>query len=79
MAVIMITAYGSVETASSHEGRPFDYVTKPFKVETPDHRPRALEYHSALAENVNLKAQLEARYRLRTSWLKAPRCALCAR
>ena len=65
MAVIMLTAYGSVETAveAMKEGA-FDYVTKPFKVdELLITVERALQYHNVLAENVQLKAQLEARYR----------------
>ena len=64
MAVIMITAYGSVETAveAMKEGA-FDYVTKPFKVdELLITVKRALEYTSAISENVELKAQLQARY-----------------
>jgi DNA-binding NtrC family response regulator len=64
MAVIMITAYGSVETAveAMKEGA-FDYVTKPFKVdELLITVQRALEYNNMLAENVHLKQQLEARY-----------------
>jgi transcriptional regulator with PAS, ATPase and Fis domain len=41
----------------------FDYVTKPFKVdELLITVQRALEYNNVLAENVHLKAQLEARY-----------------
>ncbi len=74
MAVIMITAYGSVETAveAMKEGA-FDYVTKPFKVdELLITVQRALEYHSALAENVNLKAQLEARYRFENIVAESP-------
>ncbi len=62
MAVIMMTAYGSVETAvqAMNDGV-FDYVTKPIKVdELLITVKRALEYYSALAENVHLKAQLEA-------------------
>jgi DNA-binding NtrC family response regulator len=65
MAVIMLTAYGSVETAveAMKEGA-FDYVTKPFKVdELLITVERALRYHNVLKENVQLKAQLESRYR----------------
>ncbi|HBA85861.1 MAG TPA: DNA-binding response regulator [Verrucomicrobia bacterium] len=74
MAVIMITAYGSVETAveAMKEGA-FDYVTKPFKVdELLITVQRALEYHSALAENVDLKAQLEAKYRFENIVAESP-------
>lgn len=64
-AVIMITAYGSVETAvESMKQGAFDYVTKPFKVdELLLTVQRALEYNAVLAENVQLKAQIESRYR----------------
>ncbi len=74
MAVIMLTAYGSVETAveAMKEGA-FDYVTKPFKVDelliTVD---RALQYHNVLAENVQLKAQLESRYRFESIIAESP-------
>jgi DNA-binding NtrC family response regulator len=64
MAVILVTAYGSVETAveAMKEGA-FDYVTKPFKVdELLITVQRALEYNNVMAENVHLKQQLEARY-----------------
>ncbi|MBU1692344.1 MAG: sigma-54 dependent transcriptional regulator [Verrucomicrobia bacterium] len=63
-AVIMITAYGSVETAvESMKQGAFDYVTKPFKVdELLLTVQRALEYGAAIAENVQLKAQIESRY-----------------
>lgn len=65
MAVIMLTAYGSVETAveAMKEGA-FDYVTKPFKVdELLITVERALQYQNVLSENVQLKAQLESQYR----------------
>jgi len=65
MASILVTAYGSVETAveAMKEGA-FDYVTKPFKVdELLITVQRALEYNNAINENKDLKAQLEARYR----------------
>jgi len=63
MAVILMTAYGSVTTAvEALKDGVFDYVTKPLKVEelliTID---RALRFHEALAENVNLRTKL-ARY-----------------
>lgn len=64
MGVMVITAYGSVETAveAMKEGA-FDYVTKPFKVdELMITVQRALEYRRALHENQQLKAQLESRY-----------------
>ena len=73
-AVIMITAYGSVETAveAMKEGA-FDYVTKPFKVdELLITVQRALEYRDALAENVSLKAQLESRYQFENIIAESP-------
>ncbi len=65
MSVIMLTAYGSVETAiEAMKLGAFDYVTKPFKVdELLITVQRALEYRRALTENLNLKNQLETRYR----------------
>ena len=65
MASLLVTAYGSVETAveAMKEGA-FDYVTKPFKVdELLITVQRALEYKNAMDENGELKAQLESRYR----------------
>ena len=64
MAVMVITAYGSVETAvEAMKNGAFDYVTKPFKVdELVITVQRALEYRRALYENEQLRAQLEARY-----------------
>jgi DNA-binding NtrC family response regulator len=66
MAVIMLTAYGSVETAiEAMKLGAFDYVTKPFKVdELLITVQRALQYREALSENADLKAQLETRYHL---------------
>lgn len=63
MSVMMVTAYGSVETAveAMKEGA-FDYVTKPFKVdELLITVQRALEFRRALYENQQLKAQLHFR------------------
>jgi DNA-binding NtrC family response regulator len=64
MAVMVVTAYGSVETAvEAMKIGAFDYVTKPFKVdEMLITVQRALEYRRALHENQQLRAQLEARY-----------------
>ena len=73
-AVIMITAYGSVETAveAMKEGA-FDYVTKPFKVdELLITVIRALEYRDAIAENVTLKAQLESKYQFENIIAESP-------
>jgi DNA-binding NtrC family response regulator len=73
-AVIMLTAYGSVETAveAMKEGA-FDYVTKPFKVdELLITVERALQYHNVLAENDQLKKQLESRYRFENIVAESP-------
>lgn len=66
MAVIMLTAYGSVETAiEALKLGAFDYVTKPFKVdELLITVERALAYNLAISENADLKAQLNTRYHL---------------
>lgn len=66
MPVIMLTAYGSVETAiEALKLGAFDYVTKPFKVdELLITVQRALEYCKALAENADLRAQLGTRYHM---------------
>ncbi len=73
-AAIMITAYGSVETAveAMKEGA-FDYVTKPFKVdELLITVTRALEYRDAMAENVTLKAKLESKYQFENIIAESP-------
>jgi two-component system response regulator PilR (NtrC family) len=73
-AVIMLTAYGSVETAveAMKEGA-FDYVTKPFKVdELLITVKRALEYMSIVAENVSLKQQLDSRYHFENIVAESP-------
>jgi DNA-binding NtrC family response regulator len=64
ISVIMLTAYGSVETAiEALKLGAFDYVTKPFKVdELLITVQRALSYKSALSENASLKEQLQTRY-----------------
>lgn len=64
VSVIMLTAYGSVETAiEAMKLGAFDYVTKPFKVdELLITIQRALEYKNVLSENVDLKAQLTTKY-----------------
>lgn len=66
VAVMVVTAYGSVETAvEAMRLGAFDYVTKPFKVdELVITVQRALEYRRALHENERLRAQLESRYGL---------------
>jgi DNA-binding NtrC family response regulator len=65
VAVIMLTAYGSIETAiEAMKLGAFDYITKPFKVdELLVIIRRALEYSGAMKENLSLKAQAITRYR----------------
>lgn len=74
MAVIMVTAFGSVETAvDAMKYGAFDYVTKPFKVdELLLTVQRALEYNSAINENAELKQQLHARYRFENIVAESP-------
>ncbi|MCX7591415.1 MAG: sigma-54 dependent transcriptional regulator [Kiritimatiellae bacterium] len=66
MAVIMLTAHGSIETAiEAMRLGAFDYITKPFKVdELLITVQRALQYHQTLHENADLRARLETRYQL---------------
>ena len=63
-STIMLTAYGSVETAiEALKLGAFDYVTKPFKVdELLITVQRALAYRHAITENANLKEKLQTRY-----------------
>lgn len=80
MSVLMVTGYGSVETAvEALKLGAFDYITKPFKVdELLITVQRALEYNKALAENVDLKAQLSGRYRFENIIAEsAPMRAVC--
>lgn len=74
LPVIMLTAYGSVETAiEALKLGAFDYVTKPFKVdELLITVQRALDYSTALTENANLKAQLGTRYQLENIIAESP-------
>jgi len=73
-AVIMLTAYGSVETAiEALKLGAFDYITKPFKVdELLITVQRALEYRKALNENSDLKAQLSTHYQLENIVAESP-------
>jgi DNA-binding NtrC family response regulator len=66
MAVIMLTAYGSLETAiGAMKFGAFDYITKPFKVdELMITVQRALDYSRAVSENASLKAKLQTQYRI---------------
>jgi two-component system response regulator PilR (NtrC family) len=74
MPVIMLTAFGSVETAiEALKLGAFDYVTKPFKVdELLITVRRALDYSTAITENANLKAQLGTRYHLENIVAESP-------
>lgn len=74
LSVIMLTAYGSVETAiEAMKLGAFDYVTKPFKVdELLITVTRALNYNKTLAENADLKAQLGTRYHLENIVAESP-------
>ncbi|MFL6582977.1 MAG: sigma-54-dependent transcriptional regulator [Chthoniobacterales bacterium] len=64
-AVILITAYASVETAvEAMKMGAYDYVTKPFKIDELQLTiQRALDYQAALRENTYLRKELKNRYR----------------
>jgi len=74
MSVIMLTAYGSIETAiEALKLGAFDYVTKPFKVdELLITIQRALEYNKAIVENADLKAQLGTKYHMENIVAESP-------
>lgn len=74
MSVIMVTAFGSVETAvEALRMGAYDYVTKPFKIdELLITVERALEYRRTLAENVDLKAQMNVMCRFDTIVAESP-------
>src|SRR5580658_219746 len=63
--VIMITGYASVETAvEAMKLGAYDYITKPFKIDELQLTvQRALDFQSAVRENVYLKKELKERYR----------------
>jgi DNA-binding NtrC family response regulator len=65
MPVIILTAYGTVETAiEAMKLGTFDYVTKPFKMdELLITIQRALQFSQALSENRELKEELIGRYK----------------
>lgn len=65
MSVLMVTGYGTIETAvESLKYGAFDYITKPFKVdELLITVQRAIEYNKTITENIDLKAQLTGKYR----------------
>src|SRR6266513_1513680 len=62
--VIMITGFGSIETAvEAMKQGAYDYLEKPFKLdELKLCAQRALSYNDAVSENVYLKKQLRKRY-----------------
>lgn len=64
-AVIMITAFASVETAvEAMKMGAYDYITKPFKVdELRLTIERALDHQATVRENLYLKQELKERYR----------------
>ena len=62
--VIMITAFGSIETAvGAMKKGAYDYLEKPFKLdELKLCVQRALSYNDAISENVYLRKQLKKKY-----------------
>jgi two-component system, NtrC family, response regulator AtoC len=64
-AVILITAYASVETAvEAMKMGAYDYVTKPFKIDELQMTvQRALDYQAAVRENVYLRKELKNKYK----------------
>jgi two-component system response regulator AtoC len=65
-AVIMVTAFGSIETAieTIKEGA-YDYISKPFKLdEVKLTVKRALDHKRLLRENLQLRQELKAQHRL---------------
>jgi two-component system, NtrC family, response regulator PilR len=73
-SAIMLTAYGSVETAiDALKLGAFDYVTKPFKVdELLITVQRALDYRNAISENADLKQKLQTRYEFNNIIAESP-------
>ena len=63
--VIVVTGYGSIETAvEAMKKGAYDYLEKPFKLEELRMTvQRALSYNDAISENVYLKKQLKKKYR----------------
>jgi two-component system response regulator HydG len=72
--VILVTAFGSIETAiqAIRQGA-YDYVTKPFALEEISLLVgKALEDRRLRAENVSLRRELEGRYRFENLLGKSP-------
>jgi len=63
--VIVVTGYGSIETAvEAMKKGAYDYLEKPFKLEELRLTvQRALTYNDAISENIYLKKQLKKKYR----------------
>ncbi len=74
LSVIMLTAYGSIETAvEALKLGAFDYITKPFKVdELMITVERALKYGKAITENAELKVQLGLKYQFENLIAESP-------
>jgi DNA-binding NtrC family response regulator len=74
LSVILLTAFGSVETAiEAMKLGAFDYVTKPFKVdELLIVIQRAIEYNRAITENVDLHRELIGRYKFENIVAESP-------
>ncbi|HYE33406.1 MAG TPA: sigma-54 dependent transcriptional regulator [Methylomirabilota bacterium] len=73
--VVMITGFGSIETAvEAMKAGAFDYLEKPFKLdELKLCTQRALNYNEAISENVYLKKQLRKKYQFSQIIGTAPR------
>jgi DNA-binding NtrC family response regulator len=65
-AVIMVTAFGSIETAiESIKQGAYDYISKPFKLdEVKLTVKRALDHKRLVRENLRLRLELKAQHRL---------------
>ena len=63
-SVIVITAFGSIETAvEAMKSGAYDYLEKPFKLDELLHTiQRALSYNEAISENLYLRKQLRKKY-----------------
>ena len=72
--VILITAFGSMETAiEAVQAGAFDYLSKPFKIEEVALQvKRALENRRLISENRSLKRQLESQSQLPTLVGRSP-------
>ncbi len=64
--VIMITAFGSIETAvEAMKKGAYDYLEKPFKLDNLQLCvQRALSYNNAITENLYLRKQLKTKYQI---------------